>query len=75
MKRLSASFIMPTQEVIKMKFEGTLENYLYTFFARQLIKELIDSKAIQIKQDDINLSHRPGIPQTSFRASLLVENL
>lgn len=75
MKRLTASIILPTQEVINMKFNGTLDNYLQNFFAAQFIRELIDSGFIVIKHEDINLSHRKEVPQTSFRATLLLENL
>ncbi len=48
MHTLTASFKLPTQEVIKLKFENKLDSLLKRILTEQLVKELIDSNCVEI---------------------------
>ena len=77
MHLLSEEFTMSTQEATRMKFEGTLEEFVYERLVRLLIKELIDSKRIKIEHHLIVPSqHSPFTQQstTAFKGSVFVEH-
>ena len=77
MHLLSAKFTMPTQEATRMKFEGTLEAFVYERLVRFFIKELIDSKRIKIEHHlMVPSQHNPFTEQstTVFKGSVFVEH-
>lgn len=76
MHLLKASFYISTQEATRMKFEGTLELFIYETLVRSFIKELINSKRIKIEHYLMAPSqHNPLAEQrTMFKASIFVEH-
>ena len=76
MHLLLAEFTMSTQEATRMKFEGTLEAFVYERLVRLFIKELIDSKRIKIEHHlMVPSQHNTFAEQrTVFKGSVFVEH-
>ena len=69
---INAQFTMGTEEVIRLKFENSLDDIVKHRLAKNLVSEIIESNLLSIhsienKPNDSWLGH-----ETIFKASLLV---
>ena len=67
MHKIQAICKITQQEALKMKFEGTLENFIYNQLARGFIEELINLKCIQLDQQILAPS-----PQDLYKGQIIV---
>lgn len=76
MHLLSAEFTVPAQEAVRMKFNGTLEKFIYKAFAEKIVKELINSKTVHVDQYQLSPSpHNHYAEQAMlFRATVFVQH-
>ena len=76
MHKIQATCQITQQEALKMKFEGTLENFIYNRVAREFVKELINLKCIKLDQQILAPSPRDLCKEQTiiFKATILVEH-
>ena len=76
MHKIQAICKITQQEALKMKFEGTLENFIYNQLARGFIEEPINLKCIQLDQQILAPSPQDLYKEQSmlFRATVYVQD-
>lgn len=70
--QVNARFTIPTEDVVRLKFENRLDNTLKHHLARKLVFEIIENNLLDLSS--IENKHRNYGPrtETTFIAKLLV---
>ncbi len=69
---VKAQFTMRTEEVIRLKFENSLDDIIKHHLAKKLVSEIIESGLLSVYSIENKLNDSWIGPETVFKASLLV---